>query len=68
MLHVLDPDRRLKVEHGDPLIGDIMEFDVSNAKIREQLGMTFEKDFWQTLKVALGDRNAFLGFQPASVG
>ncbi|MDQ2877777.1 MAG: SDR family NAD(P)-dependent oxidoreductase [Pseudomonadota bacterium] len=68
MLDVLDPDKRLKVEHGDPLVGDIMEFDVSNAKIRKQLGMTFEQDFWKTLKLALGDREAFLGFQTETVG
>lgn len=61
MLDILDGERRLSVEHGDPLIGDIMEFDVSNAKIRERLDMNFEQDFWGTLRSALSDREAFLG-------
>lgn len=61
MLDLLDPQRRLEIEHGEPLVGDIMEFDVSNARIREQLGMKFEQDFWGTLKTALADVDAFLG-------
>lgn len=61
MLALLDPERRLTVEHGEPLIGDIMEFDVANAKIRDELGISFETDFWGTLKTALADVNAFLG-------
>lgn len=61
MLDILDPERRLKIEHGEPLVGDIMEFDVSNAKIREQLGIEFVADFWGTLRTALSDVDAFLG-------
>ena len=63
MLEILDPAGRLEVEHGDPLVGDIMEFDVANSKIREQLGLSFEQDFWGTLKSALADKDAFLGFK-----
>lgn len=63
MLEILDPAGKLQVEHGDPLIGDIMEFDVANAKIREQLGLSFEQDFWGTLRAALADKDAFLGFK-----
>jgi len=61
MLDILDPAGRLEVEHGEPLIGDIMEFDVANAKIREQLGIEFEQDFWGTLRTALSDVDGFLG-------
>jgi len=61
MLEILDPEGRLVVEHGDPLIGDIMEFDVSSEKIRSELGLTFEQDFWKTLRTALADKDAFLG-------
>lgn len=61
MLEILDPGQKLAVEHGEPLIGDIMEFDVSNAKIREELGIEFEGDFWGTLKTALADIDSFLG-------
>lgn len=63
MLEILDPDGKLEVEHGDPLIGDIMEFDVANTKIRETLGMSFEQDFWGTLRSALSDKDAFLGYK-----
>jgi nucleoside-diphosphate-sugar epimerase len=66
MLELLDPGKRLKVEHGEPLVGDIMEFDVSNAKIRKDLGVEFETDFWKTLGRALADLDQFLG-QPDRV-
>ena len=61
MLDVLDPDGRLSVEYGEPLVGDIMEFAVSNSKIREDLGLTFETDFWGTLRRAVADVSDFLG-------
>jgi len=62
MLKILDTgEPRLRVEHGDPLVGDIMEFDVSNEKIRRELGIEFQSDFWGTLGTALADVNAFLG-------
>lgn len=61
MLHLLDPNRRLSVEHGRPRIGDIMEFDVSNEKIHRELGLESETDFWGTLGTAMADVNAFLG-------
>jgi len=41
--------------HDKPLVGDIMHFDVSNKKIRDELGINFEKDFWGTLQTALDD-------------
>jgi nucleoside-diphosphate-sugar epimerase len=61
MLEILDGNRRLDVEHGEPLVGDIMNFDVDNRKIREHLDVSFNQDFWGTLKIALADTNAFLG-------
>jgi len=63
MLEILDPEGHLTVEYGEPLIGDIMEFDVSNAKIQDHLGIGFRSDFWETLKLALEDRDSFLGFR-----
>jgi len=63
MLEILDPEGKLEVEHGEPLVGDIMEFDVSNTKIREMLGISFEQDFWGTLRAALADKDAFLGYK-----
>jgi nucleoside-diphosphate-sugar epimerase len=61
MLAILDPEKQLKVEHGDPLVGDIMNFDVDNKKIRDELGIRFESDFWKTLREALADVRGFLG-------
>lgn len=62
MLKLLDNQGRLRVEHGDPLIGDIMNFDIDNSKIRRDLGIAFHEDFWSTLKSALADTEAFLGY------
>jgi nucleoside-diphosphate-sugar epimerase len=61
MLQILDPDRRLSVVHSDPLVGDIMEFDVSNEKIRSHLDLDFQSDFWGTLTAAFADKDSFLG-------
>jgi nucleoside-diphosphate-sugar epimerase len=61
MLEILDPEGKLEVEHGEPLIGDIMEFDVSNEKICSEMGLSFNQDFWGTLRAALEDKEAFLG-------
>ncbi len=68
MLDILDREGKLQIEHGEPLIGDIMEFDVANAKIRDHLGLEFEGDFWGTLKTALSDVDAFLGKTRSDVG
>jgi nucleoside-diphosphate-sugar epimerase len=61
MLVLLGADKSLKVVHGDPLIGDIMKFDISNEKVVKDLGVTFNTDFWGTLEIALSDTSAFLG-------
>lgn len=61
MLKILDKSGTLKAVHGDPLIGDIMNFDISNEKVIRELGATFNTDFWGTLRIALADTNAFLG-------
>jgi nucleoside-diphosphate-sugar epimerase len=61
MLKVLDPGERLSVEHGPPLLGDPRYFEVSNAKIRDELGVEFHTDFWGTLEQALSDVRAYLG-------
>lgn len=38
----------VKIEHGDPLIGDIRNFEVSSAKL-QALGLDFEQDVWKGL-------------------
>jgi len=38
-------DARVPIQHGDPLPGDIREFDVDNSLITKELDMSFEKDF-----------------------
>ena len=46
------------IVHGPPLVGDIMHFDVDNSRIRRELGVEFERDFWGTLQRTLDE---FLG-------
>ncbi len=43
------------IVHKEPLVGDIMHFDVSNARIRQELGIVFERDFWGTLQRSLDE-------------
>ncbi|MDO8542560.1 MAG: SDR family NAD(P)-dependent oxidoreductase [Opitutaceae bacterium] len=43
------------IVHGEPLVGDIMHFDVDNRRIRGELGVEFERDFWGTLQRTLDD-------------
>lgn len=43
------------VVHGEPLVGDIMHFDVDNRRIRRELGVEFERDFWGTMERTLAD-------------
>lgn len=50
----------LRVEYGPPLVGDIMYFDIDNSKIRNDLGFTFNTDFWGTLSSSLSDIEKFL--------
>jgi len=38
----------VKIEHADPLVGDIRNFDVSSAKL-QALGLDFEQDVWKGL-------------------
>lgn len=61
MLEILDKNKRLTISYGEPLVGDIMNFEVDNRKIRDHLGISFHQDFWGTLKQALSDTDAFLG-------
>lgn len=61
MLDLLDKSGQLKVIHGDPLIGDIMNFDIDNRKVKDHLGLTFNQDFWSTLEIAMENVNGFLG-------
>ena len=60
MLKYMNVEGQLSIEYGPPLIGDIMEFDVSNAAIKRDLNIQFNQDFWGTLKIALSDASSFL--------
>ena len=60
MLSILGATHSLSVTYGPPLIGDIMNFDVSNELVQKDLNVTFEKDFFGTLKEALGNPREFL--------
>jgi nucleoside-diphosphate-sugar epimerase len=59
MLRILRRDD-LAVEHGPPLVGDIMQFDVSNASVAHDLAFRFNQDFWGTLESSIGDAAGFL--------
>jgi len=48
-------DSKSPIVHGEPLVGDIMHFDVDNARIRRELGVEFERDFWGTLQRTLDE-------------
>lgn len=61
MLILLDATKKLEVEHGEPLVGDIMNFDIDNSLVIKDLKAEFNKDFWGTLKVAFSDTGKFLG-------
>lgn len=50
----------LSVEHGPELVGDIMNFDIDNTKVRRELEVDFERDFWGTLQKSLQDVHSFL--------
>ncbi len=43
------------IKYGPPLIGDIMNFDVSNASIKDDLNINFEEDFFGTLGSTIQD-------------
>ena len=44
---------KIKITHGDPLLGDIREFDVDNSLIKRDLGLGFERDFERGLNTTL---------------
>lgn len=60
--NMLEFSRRndLTVEHGPELVGDIMNFDINNTKACTELGVSFQQDFWGTLRVSLEDITGFL--------
>jgi nucleoside-diphosphate-sugar epimerase len=60
--NMLEFSRRndLTVEHGPELVGDIMNFDIDNTKVRKELGVSFQQDFWGTLQNSLQDVHSFL--------
>lgn len=50
----------LSVEYGAPLVGDIMQFDVSNEAILRDFSYNFNRDFWGTLEASIRDTADFL--------
>lgn len=48
-------DTKSIIEHNEPLLGDIKFFDVSNDKIKRELNIEFNKDFWGTLGSTLDE-------------
>lgn len=60
ILKMMGVEHKLKVVHGDPLIGDIMYFDVDNQLVKKDLGISFELDFWGTLNRTLDEFQSYL--------
>ncbi|MGE0492753.1 MAG: NAD-dependent epimerase/dehydratase family protein [Vulcanimicrobiota bacterium] len=50
------------IVHSDWAVGDIKYFDVDNRKIREQLGMVFDTDFWGRMSDTVDE---FIGYLEA---
>jgi hypothetical protein len=50
----------LMVNYGPPLLGDIMQFDVSNESVARDLSYSFNQDFWGTLESSIADAHSFL--------
>jgi len=61
MIDIIDPTKKAKVVYGPPLVGDILQFDVSNDLVTDELKVSFNVDFWSTLELALKDSKSFLG-------
>lgn len=59
MLEILESP--LEVKYGEPLVGDIMMFDVDSKNIQQDLGLEFNRDFWGTLRLAIANKEQFLG-------
>ena len=55
LIRLMHAEDKVKVVHGEPLVGDIMYFDVSNTKIRTDLNISFEQDFWGTMQRTTDD-------------
>lgn len=51
---------KARIVHGEPLVGDIMRFDVSNEAIRADIGIEFNMDFWGTLERSLEDFKRYI--------
>ena len=63
LIVMMGAEKNIKIVHGEPLIGDIMYFDISNEKIREHLGVSFEQDFWGTMSRTIDDFQKYLKTQ-----
>ena len=51
---------RSEIEHGEWMVGDIKYFDVCNKKIKADLGVEFDTDFWGRMKETFDDFVTYL--------
>ncbi len=61
MIEMSNAQQKIDVKYGEPLVGDIMNFDVDNTRVVHELGVEFNKDFWRNLESAVVDAATFLG-------
>lgn len=55
LIKMMGVEGSVNVVHGEPLVGDIMNFDISNQAIVNDLGMKFNQDFWGTMQKTIND-------------
>lgn len=60
ILKLAGKDPAEHIRYGEWTVGDIKFFDVSNAKIREHLGIEFERDFWGKMAQTFDEFVAYL--------
>lgn len=56
---------KVKIVHGEPLVGDIFHFEVSNEKVKRELDIVFETNFWANMSQTL---EQFLNYFEKNLG
>lgn len=55
LIQMMGAKDKVSVVHGEPLVGDIMNFDISNSAILSDLDIHFEQDFWGTMQSTISE-------------
>lgn len=60
LVKLMAVQNKIRIIHGEPLIGDIVNFDVCNKAIKQDLNINFEQDFWGTMQKTTKDFLSYL--------